>query len=79
MTYIIRIWSKFFRKIFEFFFENFSIFLKTFRMFRSFEIFPEMGRAETIRLVRKSSNFELSSRFSDRLKIFTGLGSQNSY
>ena len=31
--------------------------------------FPQTGRAETIRLVRKSLNFELSSRFFDRLKL----------
>ena len=32
---------------------------------------PEIGRAETIHLVRKSSNFEPSSRFFGRLKIWT--------
>ena len=35
----------------------------------------ETGRAETFRLVQKSSNFELSSRFFGCLKIFIGLGS----
>ena len=61
-------------------FENFSkncskIFLKNFRIFRKLfvrfvrsKIFPEIGRAETIRLVQKSSNFEPSSRFFGRLK-----------
>ena len=64
-------------------FENFS---KNFRIFRKLFVrsvflkhFPEIGGAETIRLVRKSLNFELSSRFFDRSKIFICLGSQNSY
>ena len=56
------------RFFFEFF-KNFS-FVSFFRTF-----FPEIGRAETIRLVQKSSNFELSSRFFGRLKIFIGQGS----
>ena len=71
------------QKVFEKF-ENFSnsfsknfskIFLKNFRIFRKLfvrfvrsKIFPEIGRAETIRLVQKSSNFEPSSRFFGRLK-----------
>ena len=60
-------------------FRFFSIFLRIFRkLFVGFilsNIFPEIDGAETIRLVRKSSNFELSSRFFGRLKIFIGLGS----
>ena len=35
------------------------------------KIFPEIGRAETIHLVRKSSNSEPSSWFFGRLKIWT--------
>ena len=38
-------------------------------------MFPEIGGAETIRLVWKSSKSELSSRFFSRLKIFIGSGS----
>ena len=59
--------------------QNRTIFFsKTFRSFRSFDK-NLRSRAETIRLVRKSSDLKLSSRFFDRLKIFIGLGSQNSY
>ena len=55
-------------------FSNFRIFQKLFVRFVLSKIFPEMGYAETIRLVQKSSNFELSSRFFGPLKIFIGLG-----
>jgi len=54
--------SKFFRKVFEFF-EKFS-FVSFFRCFC-----PNIGCAETIRLVRKSSKSELSTRFFGRLKF----------
>ena len=49
----------------------FRIFRKLFVHFVRTKIFPEIGRAETIRLVQKSSNFELSSRFFGRLKTET--------
>ena len=55
--------------------KTFRSFSKTFGLLGPFETFPEIGRAETIHLVRKSSNFELSSRFFGRLKIFIGQGS----
>ena len=48
--------------------KNFRIFRKLFVRFVRSKIFPEIGRAETIRLVQKSSNFEPSSRFFGRLK-----------
>ena len=51
--------------------KNFRIFRKLFVRFVRSKIFPEIGRAETIRLVQKSSNFELSSRFFGRLKTET--------
>ena len=56
----------------NFFSKIFRIFRKLFVRFVLSKIFPEIGRAETIRLVQKSSNFELSSRFFGRLKIFIG-------
>ena len=49
----------------------FEVFRKLFDCFVISKIFPEIGRAETIHLVRKSSNFEPSSRFFGRLKIWT--------
>ena len=52
-----------------------SNFRKLFVRFVLSKNFPEIGRAETIRLVRTSSNFELSSRFFGGLKIFIGQGS----
>ena len=63
--------QNFFRKKIRFFFENFRIFRKIFVHFVRSKNFPEIGRAETIRLVQKSSNFELSSRFFGRLKTET--------
>ena len=64
--------KKILRKIFP---ENFRIFFEFFKkLFVRFvlsKIFLEIGRAETIRLVHKSSNFELSSRFFGRLKTET--------
>ena len=57
------------------FFENVSNFRNLFVRFVLSKIFPEIGRAKTIRFVQKSSNFELSSRFFGRLKIFNGQGS----
>ena len=60
--------SKHLSKIFRNFFE---VFRKLFDCFVISKIFPEIGRAETIHLVRKSSNFEPSSRFFGRLKIWT--------
>ena len=49
------------KKIFENIFQHLWIFSQIFRSFRSFEFFLEIGRAETIRLVRKSSESRLSS------------------
>ena len=60
--------SKMFSKIFR-------IFRKLFVSFVLSKISPEKGRAETIRLVRKLSKSELSSRFFGRLKILIGQGS----
>ena len=61
---------------------SFAIRLNFFRIFRKLFVnfvlskeFAEIGGAETIRLFRKLSKSELSSRFSGRLKIFIGLGS----
>ena len=63
---------KSYEKLFRFFFENFrKLFVRSVLL----KIFPEIGGAETIRFVRKLSNFELSSRFFGRLKIFIGQGS----
>ena len=53
----------------------FRIFRKLFVNFVLSNFFPEIGHAEMIRLVHKSSNFELSPRFFGRLKIFIGQGS----
>ena len=56
------------KKVFE------RIFKKIRKLFVHFVLskyFREIGRAETIRLVQKSSNFELSSRFFGRLKTET--------
>ena len=55
--------------------KNFSKFFENFSIVSWFQKIPEIGRAETIHLVQKSSNFELSSRFSGCLKIFIGQGS----
>ena len=63
--------AKNFPKNFSNFFLNFRIFRKLFVRFVRSMFFPEIGRAETIRLVQKSSNFELSSRFFGRLKTET--------
>ena len=60
--------SKNFRKKFRKFCE---VFRKLFDCFVISIFFSEIGRAETIHLVRKSSNFEPSSRFFGRLKIWT--------
>ena len=70
-SYIDRIWLKKIRNIFRKFSKIFRIFWKLFVRFVLSKIFPEIGRAETIRLVQKSSNFELSSRFFGRLKTET--------
>ena len=62
---------KIFRKVFRNFFRIFFDCFENFSYVSFFQIFPEIGRAETIRLVQKSSNFELSSRFFGRLKTET--------
>ena len=69
----------FFWKSLRKFSKNFRIFWKLFVRFVLSKIFPEIGRAETIRLVQKSSNFELSSRFFGRLKTETKRNSQFLY
>ena len=56
-------------------FGNFRIFRNLFVRFVLSKIFQRISCAETIRLVRKSSKSELSSRFFGRLKIFIGWGS----
>ena len=56
------------KKFLKKFLKKFRIFRKLFVRFVRSKIFPEIGRAETIRLVQKSSNFEPSSRFFGRLK-----------
>ena len=56
--------EKFFRK-------KIQIFEKLFVRFVLSKLFPEIGGAQTIRLVQKSSNFELSSWFFGRLTTET--------
>ena len=60
---------------FRFVSKSFQIFRNIFVRFVLSKIFQKIGRAETIRLVRKSSKSELSSRFFGRLKLFIGQGS----
>ena len=66
-------------KIFSIFFRKFfKVFRKLFDCLVISKFFSEIGRVETIHLVRKSSNFESSLRFFGRLKKIANFDSIDS-